>query len=137
MTHLQQLLEARRALRGGAEDYAVDASGPVSALTLQQAAGEAWSFLWSTLVSAWYDSAEGREKIVLTFLHHVVCVEGQNLDRIMGAVGEMRLHAVREHDGSSDYKERSQTGHTVVAKITVERVDEVPLTVESLNHPET
>lgn len=135
MTHLQQQLAERRALRGKPEDFAADASGPVSVLTVYQAAGETWSFLWSTLVSAWHDSREGREKVVLTFLRHVVCVEGQNLDRIMAAIGEMRLHAVREHDGSNDYKEPSQTGHTVIAKITVERVDELPLAVENLTDP--
>jgi hypothetical protein len=137
MTHLQQALAERRALRCVPEDYAADASGPVSVLTIYQAAGEAWAFLWSTLVSAWHDPSEGREKIVLTFLHHVVCVEGQNLDRIMDAIGGMRLHAVREHDGSGDYKGHSQTGHTVVAKITVERVDELPLTVENPTDPAT
>lgn len=132
MTHLQQALAEGRAARNAPKDYAVLLNGTAPVITVHQAAGEAWCFLWSTLVSVWYDLGEGREKIVLTFPHHVVCVEGQNLDRIMPEIGEMRLYAIREHDSSGDYKGHSKTGHTVVAKITVTRVDELPLTVENL-----
>ena len=136
MTYLQQALAERRAEQNAPEDYAVRLNGTASVLTLHQAAGEVWSFLWATLVCAWHDLAEGREKIVLTFPQHVVSVEGENLDRIMSEIGEMRLYAIREHDSSSDYKGHSKTGHTVVAKITVNRVDELPLTVENLADPE-
>lgn len=136
MTHLQQALAERRAEQNAPDDYAVRLNGTASVITLHQAAGEAWSFLWATLVCAWHDLDEGREKIVLTFPHHVVCVEGQNLDRLMPEIGEMRLYAIREHDSSGDYKGHSKTGHTVVAKITVTRVDELPLTVENLTEHE-
>lgn len=136
MTYLQQVLAERRAEQNAPDDYAVRLNGTASVITLNQAAGEAWSFLWATLVCAWHDLGEGREKIVLTFPHHVVSVDGQNLDRIMSEIGEMRLYAIREHDNSSNYKGHSKTGHTVVAKITVNRVDELPLTVENLADPE-
>ncbi len=136
MTHLQQALAERRAARNAPEDYFVRLNSTAPVITVHQAAGEAWSFLWSTLVSVWHDLDEGREKIVLTFPNHVVCVEGRNLDRIMPEIGEMRLYAIREHDNSRDYKGRSKLGHTVVAKITVTRVDELPLSVENLADPE-
>jgi hypothetical protein len=54
----------------------------------------------------------------------------------MPEIGEMRLYAIREHDSSGDYKGRSKPGNTVVAKITVTRVDELPLSVENLADPE-
>lgn len=130
MTHLQQALEARRAARRAPEDYATSANGATPVLTLYHAAGEAWSFLWSTLVSAWHDPSEGREKIVLTFLRHVVCVGGQNLDRIMAEIGEMRLHAVREQGNGVDCSGHSETGKTVVTSITVACVDEMPVAPE-------
>lgn len=136
MTHLQQALAERRAARNAPEDYFIRLNGTAPVVTVHQAAGEAWSFLWSTLVSAWHDLSEDQEKIVLTFPHHVVCVEGRNLDRIMPEIGEMRLYAIREHDKSRDYKAHPKQGNTVVEKITVTRVDELPLTVENLADPE-
>jgi len=137
MTHLQQALETRRAFQREPEDYGASPSAPASALCLHQASGEACVFLWSTLASAWYDPSEGGEKIVLTFLRHVACVEGQNLDRIMAEIGEMRLHTIREHSDGGDYTGHSETGKTVVTKITVERVDDRPITIESPTDPET
>jgi hypothetical protein len=137
MTHLQQALEARRALQREPEDYVATTSAQASALSLHQASGEACVFLWSTLVSAWYDPSEGGEKIVLTFLRHVVSVEGQNLDRIMAEIGEIRLHAIRERHDGGDHTGHSETGKTLVTKITVERVDELPITIENPTGPET
>ncbi len=136
MTHLQQALAERRAERSAPEDYFVRLNGTAPVVTVHRAAGEAWSFLWSVLVCAWHDLSEDREKIVLTFPHHVVCVEGRNLDRIMPEIGEMRLYAIREHDKSRDYKGHAKPGQTVVAKITVTRVDELPIAMENLTEPE-
>lgn len=123
MTYLQQELETRRALRRAPEDYTVSANAPVAAVSFHQASGEAWVFLWSTLVSAWYDQTEGRELIVLTFLRHVVRVEGQNLDRIAVEIGQMRLQALRVSESSC--AGHSETGKTVVADIVVQPVNEV------------
>jgi hypothetical protein len=135
MTHLQQALAERRAARNASEDYLVLLNGTAPVVTVHLAAGEAWSFPWASLVCVWHDPSEGREKIVLTFPQHVVCVEGRNLDRIMPEIGEMRLYAVREHDKSRDYKGHVKPGHTVVAKITVTRVDDLPLMVENSTDP--
>jgi hypothetical protein len=136
MTYLQQALAERRAARNAPDDYSVCLTGTVAVLTLHHSAGEAWSFLWSTLVSAWHEPSEGREKIVLTFLQHVVCVKGQNLDRIMAAIGEMRLHTLRERNDGGDHTGHSETGETVVRKLTVERVDDLPITIETRNETE-
>ncbi len=124
MTYLQQELQTRRALRSAPEDYTVSAGAP-AAVSLHQASGEAWVFLWSTLVSALYDQTEGREIIVLSFLHHLVRIEGQNLDRIAAEIGQMRLQAVRVGEGS--LTGHSETGKTVVANIVVKSVNEVPV----------
>lgn len=132
MTHLQQALAERRAARNAPEDYFVRLNSTAPVVTVHRAAGEAWSFLWAALVCVRHDLSEGREKIVLTFPQHVVCVEGQNLDRIMPQIGEMRLYAIREHNKDRD----SKLGDTVVAKITVTRVDKLPLTVKNLADPE-
>ena len=135
MTHLQQALAERRAARNASEDYLVLLNGTAPVVTVHLAAGEAWSFPWALLVCVWHDKSEGREKSVLTFPQHVVCVEGRNLDHIMPEIGEMRLYAVREHDKSRDYQGRVKPGHTMVAKITVTRVDELPLTMENPTDP--
>lgn len=121
MTYLQQELETRRALRRGPEDYTVSADAPAVAVSFHQASGEAWVFLWSTLVSAWYDQTEGRELIVLTFLRHIVRVEGQNLDRVAVEIGQMRLLALRVSEGS--FAGHSETGKTMVTKIVVEEMN--------------
>lgn len=120
MTYLQQALAERRAQRREQEDYAVSAGGPASTLTVQDSSGQAWVFLWSTLVSAWYDDTEGGEVVVLTFLRHLVRIEGQNLDRIVSVIGELRLQELRAQPGADDYAERSETGKTVVGKVSVQ-----------------
>lgn len=135
MTHLQQALAERRVARNASEDYFVLLNGTAPVVTVHLAAGEAWSFPWASLVCVWHDQSEGREKIVLTFPQHVVCVEGRSLDRIMPEIGEMRLYAVREHDKSRDYQGHAKPGQTVVAKIMVTRVDELPLAMEIPTDP--
>ena len=137
MTYLQQALAERRVAQNAPDDYSVSLSGTVAVLTLHQSAGETWSFLWSTLISARHNPSEGWEKIILTFQRHVASVEGQNLDRIMVPIGEMRLHNIRERNDGKDHAGHSQTGKTVVTKITVQRIDELPITLENSTDPET
>ena len=55
----------------------------------------------------------------------------------MVEIGEMRLHTIHEHRDGGDYTGHSETGKTMVTKITVERVDELPITIESPTGPET
>lgn len=124
MTQLQRALDERRAAQATHTDYEVHPSGTATTLTLALASGEVWVFLWSGLVSAWCDQTEEREKIVFTFWRHTVAVEGQNLDRIIAEVGEMRLKALRERPQASGRVRRSETGETAICKITVRPLNE-------------
>lgn len=124
MSQLQRALDERRTAQAVPGDYEIHATGTATTLTLHQTSGEVWVFLWAGLVSAWCDLTEEREKILFTFWQHTVAVEGQNLDRIITEVGEMRLKALREQIRDSACPKRSQTGETAVCKITVKAVNE-------------
>lgn len=124
MSQLQRALDERRAAQSVRNDYENHPSGTATTLTLIQASGEVWVFLWSGLVSAWCDQTEEREKLVFTFWRHAVAVEGQNLDRIIAEVGEMRLKVLRERPKNDACARRSETGETAVCKITVKGLNE-------------
>lgn len=130
MTNLQQALELRRASRRLPGDYCSTESGIASTLSLYLWSGEAWVLPWSALICAWYDETEEREKIVLSFAHHEVTVLGQNLDPIVADIAGLRLQCLREQAG--EYAGRSETGKTVVAKITITDPGEPPVLPETM-----
>jgi hypothetical protein len=130
MTYLQQALAKQRTARLPEEDFTVCDDGHAVTLTVQAAPCEVWTFPWSALVSAWFDQTAKREKIMLTFPRNLIVIRGRNLDRVMVAVGAMRLESVRVRlDGTQ--AERLTVDKTVVSEIVVSEPEAV-LAVEPL-----
>jgi hypothetical protein len=100
------------------EDFTVCEEGHAPALTVHIPPSTAWTFPWASFVSGWFDQTPRREQIALTFTRNEVLIRGRNLDRIMAAVGLMRLESLRVRlDGAGT--ERVRTDQTVITEIVV------------------
>ena len=118
MTYLQQALEKQRAVRLPEEDFTICNDGRAAALTLHTSSCKVWTLPWDGLIGAWLDQTKKPEKIVLTFSPYVVTIRGRNLDRVMVAIGSLRLESARARlDGAQ--ASQVEMDKTVITEITV------------------
>ena len=118
MTYLQQALAQQRMVRRPDEDFVVCDEGHAPALTVHIPPSTVWTFPWASFVSAWFDQAPRREQIALIFARNEILIRGRNLDRIMAAIGVMRLECVRVRLDGAD-SDRVRPDQTVVTEIVV------------------
>lgn len=112
MSTLQESLRKRRSEQITAV-CCVTADERQSALIVSLWAGETWVLPWSQFVSARLD----REKIDLSFGHHVVIVTGENLHALLEDIAAYRISALRELP--PEYRQKPGNGEPFVLRIEV------------------
>lgn len=118
MTYLQQALAQQRMTRRPDEDFGVCEEGHAPALTVYIPPDTVWVFPWASFVSARSDQVSRREQVVLIYPRNEVLIRGQNLDRIIAAIGVMRLECVRVRlDGEGS--DRVRPDQTLITEIVV------------------
>jgi hypothetical protein len=118
MTYLQQALAQQRMTRRPDEDFGISEEGHAPALTVHIPPDTVWVFPWASFVSARSDQVSRREQVVLIYPRNAVLIRGRNLDRIMAAVGALRLESIRARiDGAG--AEQVTADQTVITEIVV------------------
>jgi hypothetical protein len=116
MSTLKDTLVQRRMEEPDAGHPCYSANAEASTLLVEASNGENWLLPWQHFLEGRQKTADGCERLVLTFATQEVAVVGKNLGVLVDEIAHLRLEGVRPAPGKY---QKSSSADAFVAKIEV------------------